>query len=121
MDRAEIAEMSCIAGLGGNVKPLVNLAKSGRPIVILDGCGMQCGRRTLARHGIEPVLHWDLSRLGVKKKRHADFDRQDAAQHEPSLSAEIAQIKTLPLSKGRDKRRESRASRPARENDCVKT
>jgi uncharacterized metal-binding protein len=100
MDRLGAAEMSCIAGLGGDVKPLVSLAKSGRPIVMLDGCGMQCGRRTLARHGIEPVLHWDLSRLGVRKEKHADFDRQDAAHHEPSLSAEIALNKTLTPSNG---------------------
>ena len=93
MDRAGAAEMSCLAGLGGDVKPLVALAKSGRPIVMLDGCGIQCGRRTLARHGIEADLHWNLSRLGVKKEKHADFDRQDAARHEPALRMAIAQIK----------------------------
>lgn len=32
MDREDIAEMSCIAGVGGDVKPLVKTAKSGRPI-----------------------------------------------------------------------------------------
>ena len=93
MDRAGAAEMSCLAGLGGDVKPLVSLAKSGRTIVMLDGCGIQCGRHTLARHGIEADLHWNLSRLGVKKEKHADFDRQDAARHEPALRMAIAQIK----------------------------
>lgn len=40
MDRGRRAEMSCIVGLGGDVKPLVRTAKSGRPIVMLDGCPM---------------------------------------------------------------------------------
>jgi hypothetical protein len=32
LDREERAEMSCIVGVGGNVKPLVRTATSGRPI-----------------------------------------------------------------------------------------
>jgi len=92
MDRLGAAEMSCIAGLGGDVKPLVRLAKSGRPIVMLDGCPFQCGRRTLARHGIEPDLHWDLSRIGVSKEKHVDFNPGDAQRLEPRLAADIAEM-----------------------------
>lgn len=95
MDRRGAAEMSCIAGLGGDVKPLVRLAKSGRSIAMLDGCPLQCGRRTLARHGIEPDLHWDLSRLGVRKEKHADFEPGDAARLEPQLSAGIAALSAV--------------------------
>ena len=73
MDREGVAEMSCIAGLGGDVKPLVRRAKSGRPRVMIDGCPLACGRNTLARHGLEPDLHWDLSKKGVHKQQHADF------------------------------------------------
>lgn len=92
MDRLGTAEMSCIAGLGGDVKPLVSLAKSGRPIIMLDGCPFQCGRRTLARHGIEPDLHWDLSRLGVSKEKRVDFDPGDARRLTPRLAADIAEM-----------------------------
>lgn len=90
MDRLGAAEMSCIAGLGGDVKPLVRLAKSGRPVIMLDGCPLQCGRNTLARHGIAPDLHWDLSRLGVTKEKHEGFRPDDAARLAPQLAAEIA-------------------------------
>ena len=38
MDRKGIAEMSCIAGVGGNVKKLVKTAQSGRKIIVIDGC-----------------------------------------------------------------------------------
>jgi len=92
MDRAGSAEMSCIAGLGGDVKPLVRLAKSGRPVIMLDGCPLTCGRHTLTRHGIEPDLHWDLSRFGIRKRKHTDFDPEDAKSLEPQLAAEIARI-----------------------------
>jgi uncharacterized metal-binding protein len=80
LDRLEIAEMSCIAGVGGDVKPLVRTAKSGRPIVALDGCPLHCAAHILKRHGITPDQHYDLSRMGVKRQYHKDFDPQEASQ-----------------------------------------
>lgn len=89
MDRREVAEMSCIAGLGGDVPSLVRVARSGRPIVMLDGCALQCGRQTLMRHDLKPELHWDLSKKCVRKKKHVDFDPRDAGRLEPELARAI--------------------------------
>ena len=80
LDRMGVAEMSCIAGVGGNVKPLVRTARSGRPILALDGCPLHCAARILQRHGIQPLWHVDLSQYGVPKLRHEDFDPQLAAR-----------------------------------------
>lgn len=78
LDREQIAEMSCIAGVGGDVDSLVRTATSGRPIVALDGCALNCVKSTLARHGIAPTLHYTLSEFGVRKRYHADFDAEEA-------------------------------------------
>ncbi|MFA6546606.1 MAG: putative zinc-binding protein [Limisphaerales bacterium] len=80
LDRLKVAEMSCIAGVGGDVKPLLRTAKSGRPIIALDGCPLQCAAKILKRHGIRADKHYDLSKMGVKKRQHEDFDPQEAAQ-----------------------------------------
>ena len=80
MDRSGLAEMSCIAGVGGDVPRLVNLAKSGRPIIALDGCPLVCVKSSLARHGIEPARHYQLHEYGVKKRNHQDFDPEQAAE-----------------------------------------
>jgi uncharacterized metal-binding protein len=80
LDRMAIAEMSCIAGVGGDVKSLVWTAKSGRPIVALDGCPLQCAARILGRQGIRPTWHFDLSQHGVEKRHHEDFDPSEAAR-----------------------------------------
>ena len=40
LDRQGVAEMSCIAGVGGDVPSLVKTATSGRAIVALDGCAL---------------------------------------------------------------------------------
>ncbi len=78
-DRTGLAEMSCIAGVGGNVKKLVRTAQSGRPIIVLDGCPLACAKSCLANHNIHPDHHFELTVFGVRKKQHEDFDPEEAA------------------------------------------
>jgi uncharacterized metal-binding protein len=80
LDRGGLAEMSCIAGVGGGVPGLVRTARSGRPILALDGCAMHCVAACLAREELRADLHLTLSDFGVRKRRHADFDRDEAAR-----------------------------------------
>ena len=84
LDRADEAEMSCIAGVGGGVKPLVQMARRaqdrGRPILAIDGCALRCVGHSLARIGVEPTRHLLLSDAGVRKLAHSDFDPQQARQ-----------------------------------------
>lgn len=96
MDRRDVAEMSCLAGVGGDVKPLVRTAKSGRPIVMLDGCPLHCGLHILARHNLKPGLLVDLSKQGVRKQKHVDFDPADAERLETWLAEEITRSVASP-------------------------
>lgn len=90
LDREKLAEMSCITGVGGGIRPLVKMACSGRPILALDGCAMHCVRRCLAQVDVTATVHVDLSRAGVRKRFHADVSPAEAERvwHEvvlPSL------------------------------------
>jgi uncharacterized metal-binding protein len=78
LDREGEAEMSCIAGVGGGVAGLVRTARTGRPILALDGCILHCVKACLANAGVSADLHVTLSEHGVKKRRHADFDPAQA-------------------------------------------
>ena len=89
MDRKGVAEMSCIAGVGGDVPKLVRLAQSGRPILALDGCPLVCVQSSLARHGITPARHYQLHEYGVKKRNHQDFDPQEAAEVLARIEADL--------------------------------
>jgi uncharacterized metal-binding protein len=90
LDRREVAEMSCIAGVGGDVPSLVKLAKSGRPVLAIDGCPLECTRNCLARHGVTPTLHWQLAEHGVRKRYHAQYDPEQAAALAQQLADEVA-------------------------------
>ncbi len=68
MDRDGIAQMSCIAGVGGGVKSLVKTAKSGRPIIAIDGCALRCCAQCLQNHALSPDLHIELTKMTEVKK-----------------------------------------------------
>jgi uncharacterized metal-binding protein len=78
LDREGVAEMSCIAGVGGGVPGLVRTAQSGRRILALDGCEMRCVAACLARANVVADAHLVLSGYGVKKRQHADFEPGEA-------------------------------------------
>ncbi len=92
LDRERVAEMSCIAGVGGDVKPLVRTAQSGRPLVVLDGCPLRCAGHILARHGLKPDRHYVLSDYGVKKRQHEDFCPRESDVMYRKICDEIAQV-----------------------------
>ena len=84
LDRQGLAEMSCIAGVGGDVKGLVKVAKSGRAICAIDGCALACVKHSLKRHGIIPAWHIELTQLGLKKSKGEDCtarERGKAIRH----------------------------------------
>ncbi|MEI2807919.1 putative zinc-binding protein [Albidovulum sp.] len=87
LDRRGLAEMSCIAGVGGDVPKLVRIARSGRPIVALDGCALACVKSCLARHGVTATRYHLLSDMGVRKRYGTDFDPAEAATVLDSIAA----------------------------------
>lgn len=67
LSQQKLGEMSCLAGIGGRVKPLMNTAAKAGHIVAIDGCPLNCARHTLAQAGFENVQHLELHRLGLRK------------------------------------------------------
>ncbi|WP_275663234.1 putative zinc-binding protein [Laribacter hongkongensis] len=79
MDRRGIARMSCISGVGGGVPSLVRQARSGLPVLALDGCELSCAAACLKRAGVEPDEHLVLTGFGLRKRRGCDAAEDDAA------------------------------------------
>lgn len=72
-----IAEMSCIAGVGGKVKSFVKKAQSGRPIIAIDGCSLKCAKACLNNIGIKPGKHITLTDYNLKKKFNSKINLED--------------------------------------------
>ncbi len=95
LDRRGVAEMSCIAGVGGDVPQLVKVATSGRPVVVLDGCALTCASNCLARHGVSADRHYQLQEFGVRKKLHADFDPLQAQRVFEQVRGDLQEIESI--------------------------
>lgn len=92
LDREQHAEMSCIAGVGGDVAPLVDTATSGRPMLVIDGCPLECARQSLEQHDVDPDTHVNLAKQGVPKEYHTDYDDEQADALYADLVAETDQL-----------------------------
>lgn len=95
LDRNGIAEMSCIAGVGGNVKKLLHTALSGRKIITIDGCPLACSKACLGNHSINADGHFELTALGVKKRDHEDFDISEANKILKKIQEKVTKIATV--------------------------
>lgn len=60
-------QMSCLAGIGGRVKHLVAVAEKAERILVIDGCPINCARKTLELAGIREFEHLELHELGLRK------------------------------------------------------
>jgi uncharacterized metal-binding protein len=89
LDREGVAEMSCIAGVGGDVRKLVKVATSGRPVIGIDGCPLACVKHSLARHGVEPLSWHELSGYEVEKIYGQDFDQAQADKVKAEIIASL--------------------------------
>ena len=65
--REGVAEMSCLAGIGGRVKSLVNKAENAERILAIDGCPLNCTWHTLELAGFKNFEHLELHQLGMRK------------------------------------------------------
>ncbi|XKH60496.1 putative zinc-binding protein [Halomonas sediminis] len=88
LDHGGVAEMSCIAGVGGGVKGLVRTARSGRPIVAIDGCQLHCASHCLANAGVEPTEHVKLYERGFRKRRGMLYGEDEVTE----VSADVGEL-----------------------------
>lgn len=85
LDGDGIADMSCISGVIGKVKPIMDLARSGRDIIAIDGCELGCTKACLDKSGIKTNHYFKISDLG--------FDKRD--KWDDSLSENTIAMKSI--------------------------
>lgn len=82
LDRAQWAEMGCLAGVAGNVTELVNLIRraidDGRMVWAIDGCSWRCACACLAQRDITPDKSLVLTDYGYVKRKHMDVSPVEA-------------------------------------------
>ena len=92
LDREGMAERHCIAAVAADVPRLLEVARTGRPILALEGCPFKCVTRCLQQRDIEPDAQVVLSEHGVKKSYDAQFDEAEAEAMVARLRPIVARL-----------------------------
>lgn len=62
-----VGKMYCLAGLGGDVAPIIANTKAAGKVLAIDGCNLDCAKKTLERVGIAVSAHVRMADLGMEK------------------------------------------------------
>jgi len=73
-------KMFCLAGLGGRVSGIMQTTAAASAILAIDGCPLDCARKTLEEAGFHTFAHLRLTDMGMQKgKSPADEPHVDLA------------------------------------------
>ena len=94
------AEMSCLAGIGGRVKHLLAKGEKAERILVIDGCPINCARKTLELAGLKNFDHLALHDLGMRKGSCPVSESRIATGVEAATQLLAAEVASGPQANG---------------------
>jgi len=79
LTKQEVGRFFCLAGIGAHLKGMADSARGADAIVAIDGCPVQCARKTLEHAGFEPGVHVVVTNLGIEKSSDMDISLKDCS------------------------------------------
>ena len=80
LTQENVGKLFCLAGIGGHVSGLVESAKAAKRIVGMDGCPVQCAKKTLEHAGFQVSDYAVVTELGIGKKHEFTLKDEDVKQ-----------------------------------------
>jgi len=71
------ATLFCLAGIGGHIPGMIESARSAKRIVAIDGCSLECAKKTLEHVGITITDYIDITKEGIAKNKNFKLSQQD--------------------------------------------
>jgi len=62
-------KMFCLAGIGGNISGMIASARGADRVLVIDGCGVDCAKKTMEERGIDGYIHFRVTDLGLEKSK----------------------------------------------------
>ncbi|MBN1845353.1 MAG: putative zinc-binding protein [Sedimentisphaerales bacterium] len=79
MTRDGAGRMFCLAGVGGRVEPIMKTTEAAEQILALDGCDLDCVKKTLQQAGLTRFAHLRVTDLGLEKGKTPASDQAVAS------------------------------------------
>ncbi len=67
MTKEGAGKMFCLAGIGGRVEGIMKTTEAADMILALDGCPLDCVKKTLEQAGFDRFTHLRVTDLGMEK------------------------------------------------------
>ena len=87
LTRDGAGKMFCLAGLGGHVESFIANTNAAGKILAIDGCPVDCAKKTLEHADFRNFLHFRVTDLGCVKGKSpvTDTNVADIAEHGKNL------------------------------------
>lgn len=82
-------KMYCLAGIGGHVSGIIESTKAAIKLVAIDGCPVQCARKTLEHAGFDVDVHEVITELGYEKNSDFLLDMADLEKIGERISSQL--------------------------------
>ena len=60
-------QMFCLAGIGGKIEPIMQKTAAASKILAIDGCTLDCAKKTLQAAGFPNHVQYRITDLGMEK------------------------------------------------------
>ena len=67
LNREGVGKMFCLAGIGGRVSGIIKSTEAAASILAIDGCSLDCAKKSLEEAGFQGFNHLCLADLGMEK------------------------------------------------------
>jgi uncharacterized metal-binding protein len=67
LQREGVGKMYCLAGIGGGVAGIIDTVKAATEILLIDGCPVDCAKKTFDKTGIGFYKYLRITDLGFQK------------------------------------------------------
>lgn len=85
--------MFCLAGIGGAISGMIETAKAADVNLLIDGCPMDCAKKTFETHGIGNFTHLRITDLGIEKKKGVRATEAEIAKVMAAAEASLTKAK----------------------------
>ncbi|UCE36604.1 MAG: putative zinc-binding protein [Thermoplasmata archaeon] len=82
-------KMYCLAGIGGHISNLIESTKAAKKIIAIDGCPVQCAKKTLEHAEFNVDTHVVVTELGIKKSHDFMMDIEEIDSVIDQISSQI--------------------------------
>ncbi|MDQ1251679.1 MAG: hypothetical protein QG646_787, partial [Euryarchaeota archaeon] len=80
LDKKGIGNLMCTVGIGARAPGLMKSAEASDRIIAIDGCPVNCARKTLELAGFKVDNHIIISEFGIKKTKDRDLKDDEVSE-----------------------------------------